>query len=336
VNPDKISVIIPLYNKAPHIERAIKSVFSQTSPFHEILVIDDGSTDGGGEIVKALNEPRISLHRQKNMGVSAARNLGIVLSQGELIAFLDADDEWRPQFLEITLRLRSKYPNCGLFASAYEVVPPYYKKADKRYKAIPPAPWEGIIPDYFKTAALGIPPICSSSAVVPRYVFDCIGKFQIGESLGEDVDMWGRIALKYPVAFSWQLGAIYHHDSSGRACETRMLSWEHPFLRTLRTAGKDLKSLEETKPFLKEYMAALKLGVARQSFLAGNSAFSKEILSSCETRMFRFAKLKLKLLMIMPPPLLKAAMKISEAKRKRLARISEGSHADDQKGDLFS
>lgn len=324
MNPDKISVIIPLYNKAPHIERAIKSVLSQTSPFHEILVIDDGSTDGGGDIVKAFNETRISLHRQDNMGVSAARNLGIELAQGELIAFLDADDEWRPRFLEIALRLRSKFPNCGLFGSAYEVLPPYYRRADKRYKAIPPAPWEGIIPDYFKTAALGIPPICSSSAVVPRHVFDDVGNFQSGEILGEDVDMWGRIALKYPVAFSWQSGAIYHHDSSGRACETRKISWEHPFLRTLQMAGGDIKDLEKPSPFLKEYMAKLKLDVARQSILAGNTAFSREILSNCETRIFRSAKLKLKLLLIMPPPLLKAVTRISEAKRMRLARCNEG------------
>ena len=105
-----VSVVIPLYNKAPHISRAINSVLGQTSPPEEIIVIDDGSTDGGGDIVKAYQDPRIRYIRQENQGVSAARNRGIELAKGELIAFLDADDAWKPKFLETISEMRSLYP----------------------------------------------------------------------------------------------------------------------------------------------------------------------------------------------------------------------------------
>ena len=94
-----ISVIITLYNKTAYIERALRSVLNQTYQDFEIVVVDDGSTDGGGDIVSRLPDPRIRLVRQRNAGAGTARNRGIRESRGEWIAMLDGDDEWRPGFL---------------------------------------------------------------------------------------------------------------------------------------------------------------------------------------------------------------------------------------------
>ncbi len=93
-----ISVVIPLYNKEPYIKRAIDSILAQKIQDYEIIVIDDGSTDKSAEVVKSFPDPRIRLIQQENAGVSAARNRGIEEAKAELIAFLDADDEWTPIF----------------------------------------------------------------------------------------------------------------------------------------------------------------------------------------------------------------------------------------------
>ena len=90
----------------------------------EILIIDDGSTDGGGEIVKSIVDPGLRLIRQENQGVSTARNRGIAEAEEELIAFLDADDAWKPRFLEVILNLRRRYPEAGVYATANEIIAP--------------------------------------------------------------------------------------------------------------------------------------------------------------------------------------------------------------------
>jgi len=106
-----LSVVIALFNKAAYIKRTIESILWQTVLPQEIIIVDDGSTDGGGEIVESFQNPRIRLIRQKNQGVSVARNNGVKESKGELIAFLDADDAWKPRFLEVILNLKQKIPS---------------------------------------------------------------------------------------------------------------------------------------------------------------------------------------------------------------------------------
>ena len=121
---DQISVVIPLYNKAPYIARALNSVLAQERLPEEIIVVDDGSTDGGGDLVKQFKDPLIRLIRQENQGVSAARNRGISLAKGELIAFLDADDTWQPGFLKVISEMRELYPQAGIYGTAYDVINP--------------------------------------------------------------------------------------------------------------------------------------------------------------------------------------------------------------------
>lgn len=205
-----VTVVIPLYNKGPYIERAIRSVLCQTFQDFEVIVVDDGSSDRGPEVVESLSDPRLRMIRQQNTGVSAARNRGIDEAESDLVAFLDADDAWYPEFLETILRLRQKFPQAGAYATAYQIRYPNGNVVLPKFKAIPPPPWEGLIPRYFRSA-LGPPPVSSSAVAIPKSVFEEVGKFVVGEPLGEDLDMWGRIALKYSIAFSWKVGATYFY-----------------------------------------------------------------------------------------------------------------------------
>ncbi len=111
-----ISVIIPLYNKAHTIVNTLTTVMKQTYNDFEVIIVNDGSTDNGVEVINShFHDSKITIINQKNAGVSAARNRGVDESKGEWIAFLDGDDEWHPKYLETMYNLIQKYPDSGLF-----------------------------------------------------------------------------------------------------------------------------------------------------------------------------------------------------------------------------
>ncbi len=115
----RVSVIIPLFNKAPYIERALRSVLNQTFEDFEIIVVDDGSTDDGAKIVEAFAERRLRLIKQDKAGPGAARNRGLEAAQCELVAFLDADDEWQPEYLAESVAFLNQHENAAVVVSGY-------------------------------------------------------------------------------------------------------------------------------------------------------------------------------------------------------------------------
>jgi glycosyltransferase involved in cell wall biosynthesis len=213
----QFSVVIPLYNKAPYITRAINSVLSQTFRDFEIIVVDDGSTDRGGDIVAAMVDPRIKVIRQVNAGVSAARNRGIEEAEADLIAFLDADDEWKSGFLEVVHDLSVQFPNCGGYATSYDVVESNLKLNYPRIKGIPSNQWTGIILNLFRVLQSGLP-FNASSIVVPKKVLLKINGFPVGVKRGEDAITWIKIGIDFPIAFSSNRQVIYHRDAANRVC----------------------------------------------------------------------------------------------------------------------
>lgn len=113
------SIVIPLYNKAHIIERTLDSVFGQTFTHFEIIVVDDGSTDNGGEIITATEKFKsVRLIKQVNQGVSMARNNGIAMANFNYVALLDGDDEWMPNFLEEMAKAVQQFPEAGFYGSS--------------------------------------------------------------------------------------------------------------------------------------------------------------------------------------------------------------------------
>ena len=253
----KFSVIIPLYNKAPYIRKALESVLAQTYADYELIIIDDGSTDDstriaeeyirevkgerlevkGEENSKAdtnaynLSPINYKLIRQANSGVSAARNNGVAQAQGDYIAFLDADDWWEPTYLERMAQLIEDYPEAGLYACNYV----YYKPGKTHVALNIPTGYINYPKAYYEGGAM---PVWTGAAIMPKTVFDEMGGFPLGIKLGEDFLLWAKIALQYPVAFLNEPLAWYNNDVPVNLRATRNLhASEHHMLFRLELLG---------------------------------------------------------------------------------------------------
>jgi glycosyltransferase involved in cell wall biosynthesis len=189
---NSISVIIPVYNRYTLIERAIKSVLGQTLLPDEIIVIDDGSTDGTDKIIKN-NYPDIILLKQKNRGVSCARNNGIINAKGTWITLLDSDDEWLPEKLEKqsqAIQINSNNKICHTdevwIRNGVRVNP---MKKHRKYG--------GNIYKYCLPLCVMSP----SSIMIHKDIFKDVGLFDENFPVCEDYDLWLRICSRYPVLY---------------------------------------------------------------------------------------------------------------------------------------
>jgi glycosyltransferase involved in cell wall biosynthesis len=194
-----ISVVIPLYNKQEYVEQAVRSALQSSCLPHEVIVVDDGSTDNGPQRVRAIADPRVRLISQPNRGVSAARNRGIDEARGEYIAFLDADDYWTPRYLGAIAELIARFPGCGMYATHF-----YYFRGDG-FRKVPRLP--GVkcgaqrIERFFELWSHGLLFI-PSAVVIPRRLLGPAGvRYPEGEQRGEDQDVWFRLAERWPVAY---------------------------------------------------------------------------------------------------------------------------------------
>lgn len=207
-----ITVVIPLYNKRSSIACALDSVLNQSVLPIEIIVVDDGSTDGSAEIVNGFKHPLIRLIQQLNSGVSAARNKGIEEAKGDWIAFLDADDEWLPEYLETMHSLSQTYPQCQVVASAYMLQDHRGTQKPIILRKIPFQGEHGMLNNYFEVASCSHPPICSISVTVKKTALQEIGGFPVGIKVGEDLITWARLAVNFDISYSTKKLSIFKQD----------------------------------------------------------------------------------------------------------------------------
>ncbi|NLN32977.1 MAG: glycosyltransferase family 2 protein [Flavobacteriaceae bacterium] len=182
------SVIIPLYNKAKYIQRAIESVLNQTYQNFEIIIVNDGSTDESMEIVSliSLEDKRIKLISQENHGVSSARNMGIANASYDYIAFLDGDDFYHNNFLEVIFNLIQKHDSIEVISSFISV--------NKEFKEINHIEYFQVLKkDFFKLLIRYHPLLSSSSTVIKKdLIVNNHLKFDINLKFGEDTDFWNQ------------------------------------------------------------------------------------------------------------------------------------------------
>lgn len=210
----RFSVVIPLYNKAPYVAKAIQSVLSQTFTDYELVIVDDGSKDNSAEIAEKViaGYANCRLIKQENAGVSMARNNGVAASQGDYLCFLDADDWWEPTLLEEMSKLIEEFPEAGIYGTNYTIVNETKHKTRIAKIGVDDGFEKGYInycQAYAKTMYM---PLTSISVTIPRKIFDEMQGFPKGIKLGEDFLLWIRIALKYKVAFLNKPLAYYNQD----------------------------------------------------------------------------------------------------------------------------
>ena len=254
--PYTVSVVIPAYNIENVVGRAIDSVLAQTHRADEIIVVDDGSTDNTAAIVQAYGDA-VSYLRQDNGGVSAACNTGIRAAAGEWIAFLDGDDKWLPERLELQLDLLQRnshlvWTSCNyIFRSEKSGAHQEFMDSTLADKLLTGAEYFGS----FLKVAVQAEGWNRSSMLINRAVFAELGVFEEGLNWGEDIDMWWRIGYRWP-----QLGyvnkplAIYYRDrpgslSAGNAPRYQVKAMNCVFQRHLELAGR-YGLADEVTPFM--------------------------------------------------------------------------------------
>lgn len=192
----KVSTVIPTYNSAKSVVRAVESVLAQTWPVQEIIVVDDGSQDDTRSVMEPFSD-RVRYVHQDNAGSSAARNTGIEQATGDWIAFLDADDTWRPTKMEMQISVLEEHPNLAWIAGAYDNV----TKGEFLAACKPPTQAafaeESVIGDAIQLFAEG-GSIWTGTVMIRRDVFGEVGDFDVAQRTSHDLDLWLRIAVPHP------------------------------------------------------------------------------------------------------------------------------------------
>lgn len=311
------SVVIPLYNKSPYIARAVNSVLNQTFQDFEIIVVDDGSTDGGGEIAKNYPDSRIRYIYQENAGVSAARNQGVEKAKFEYIAFLDADDEWDNNCLEIFEHLIGKFVNYSFFGQSFRVVDALEGTHLPHSLCNIPLNWEGVLTNYLEMASID-PPFSSSSVCIRKSVIQEIGGFPGGVRLGEDLSLWFVLSFRYPIVFKHSVSATYYRNAIGNTFNTLTPEFGY-FEKLLEKYFNNHQFDSKTRNEIYEYYASRLLMHSSYILKLGNHSQCQALLNLCKkTKRFKFHWVKLWILSMLPHRTAMAVLKAKQIIRKVL------------------
>ncbi len=233
------SVIIPTYNRAAKVVRAVESVLAQTFESYDIWVIDDGSTDATAAALQPYLERIDHLHYlvQPNSGVAVARNRAIQESRGKWIALLDSDDAWRPSKLADFAREIQAHPEAGLFYSSIEVIDEAGRFLRVNHsRAVRGSAYHAMLKGNF---------LAISSAVVRRDCFDAAGLFDTHLKFSQDWDLWIRITRRFPIQFVPGNSTLFETATSGKKTSDKQ-GWMQAHDQILEKAFRDDPSLTPT------------------------------------------------------------------------------------------
>lgn len=272
----KFSVILPVYNKADTVGAAIESVLAQTVDDYELIVVDDGSTDAVDRVLARY--PSIRIIRQENAGVSAARNAGIDRAEGEFLCFLDSDDAWLPHHLATLSDLMLQFPTADYFITGHREHRP---DGTLWHSSHALAGYDdtflcGDLPRLLNRTSYGL--ANTNSMCVRKRVLDEDGiRFEPGAVIGEDTDVWYRLALRHPAAVVKEETTVYHRE---RSTATRNASHVHDWVFARREQA--IMADRTIEPQVKASVIALldryKLADCRRYMAEGDRAKARRLL----------------------------------------------------------
>jgi glycosyltransferase involved in cell wall biosynthesis len=206
MNTTAVSVIMPCYNAALHVATSISSVQRQTFADWTLIAVDDGSTDRTADVIAAVGDPRVQLIRQENAGASTARNRGLAEVRSPYVAFLDADDTWKPAFLSELTQALAGHPEAALAYCGWEDVP----VPPRRRLAHSPPDYEAAT-DKIEALLQGCPWVIHA-ALARTEAVRAAGGFDSGFVVAEDYLLWLRLAVTGRLIRVPRILAMYHHD----------------------------------------------------------------------------------------------------------------------------
>ena len=276
----KVSVVIPLYNKEDHIAAAIQSVLDQDFTDLEVIVVNDGSTDGSAQAVQPFLG-RIVYEKQPNSGPSAARNHGIQLARGEFIAFLDADDEWLADKLAGQAAYLESHPEvmwCGtnVYVDSGQGLNPNETFANWNGQA--GLEWE-TIDDWF-LAMIQENVILTSGVVVSRSVFQEVGGFDTNIPAGQDMELWIRIASHFP-RYGYCRQPLVRYNSHIPGCIS--LAGGKKYASMLTYLGKHVNRIQADgvgESNYKTFVISKLHKLIRESLITGHKAIAKRAIKT--------------------------------------------------------
>ncbi len=248
------TVVIPLFNKSNYISNTIESVLAQTFQDFEVIIIEDCSTDASLEVVLAIQSDKIKIiQNEQNKGLSTSRNTGIKNATTKYIAFLDADDVWKPNYLETIYSLIHQFPKCKLFATNYEEIYPNQLSLLPTTK-LKNHEKETVIEDFFESN-LSQHIYCSCSLCVDKSVFETVGYYDEKITYGEDVDFNIRANNAFQLAYSTDVLVSYILYTENQITNSPLKNKTLPNFDNYEMLGIEKPSLKKYLDFNRYIMA---------------------------------------------------------------------------------
>jgi len=295
------TVIIPLYNKEKFVENTLKSILNQTFTDYEVLVVNDCSTDESVEIIKPyLSESIKLLEHSVNKGLSASRNTGIKKANANYITFLDADDLWKPTFLETIYQLITDFPEAKIFGANYEEVYSNKIVSPTNFSNVIESKGSQII-DFFKYN-LGQGIYNHGSVCFHKSVYEKAGLYDETIDFSEDIDFNIRANYYYKLAYSNTIQMQYFMETGAQLTRSSILDKRLPDYNKYDAFAKENSSLAK-------YLAFEKYVLAKHIKIDGGYELSKKICSKID---YKYLNWKQKLLLKLPAFILKLIKKYKE------------------------